>query len=102
MKNLFLRRLATAGLAALVLCAWQTMGTVLIVPHAYAAAPTAKQALDEKKLEVAKHLTDWVQNTLLSERAIVAVVSRKGGKDVKSRDFTGMAHSGLAVYDPRA
>ena len=58
--------------------------------------------LDQQKLEVAKHLTDWMQSKLQSEKALVAVVSRKGGKDLKSRDKTGMAHSGLAVYDPRA
>ena len=58
--------------------------------------------LDRPKLTVAKHLTDWLQNTLAARKALVAVVSRKGGKDLKGRDRTGMAHSGLAVYDPRA
>jgi hypothetical protein len=102
MKPFLFRKLAAAGLATLALSVWQIAGTGQTLPHAYAAAPTAKQTVDEKKLAVAEHLTDWMQNTLLSEKAIVAVVSRKGGKDVKSRDFTGMAHSGLAVYDPRA
>jgi len=67
-----------------------------------ALADTTQPTLDERKLEVAKHLTDWMQHELLVRQAIVAVVSRKGGKDIKSRDYTGMAHSGLAVYDPRA
>lgn len=102
MRHFTRRKMAAAGFATLVISAWQTLGPVPTVLHAFAATPTTKQTVDEKKLEVAKHLTDWMQNTLLSEKAIVAVVSRKGGKDVKSRDFTGMAHSGLAVYDPRA
>ncbi|HEY9719612.1 MAG TPA: DUF2145 domain-containing protein [Trichormus sp.] len=102
MKPFPVGKLAAAGLATLALSAWQIVGTGHTLPHAYAAAPAAKRTVDEKKLAVAEHLTDWMQNTLLSEKAIVAVVSRKGGKDVKSRDFTGMAHSGLAVYDPRA
>lgn len=68
------------------------------------AAPTTGQpvAIDQQKLVVAKHLTHWLQQTLLERKAIVAVVARKGGKDLKGRDRTGMAHSGLAVYDPRA
>jgi hypothetical protein len=65
------------------------------------AATTAPAQLDQEKLTVAKHLTDWLQKTLAEKKAIVAVVSRKGGKDLKGRDRTGMAHSGLAVYDPR-
>jgi hypothetical protein len=65
------------------------------------AANSSSQTLDTAKLAVAKRLTDWMQNTLAEKKAIVAVVSRKGGKDLKGRDRTGMAHSGLAVYDPR-
>ncbi|MDZ4835563.1 MAG: DUF2145 domain-containing protein [Candidatus Melainabacteria bacterium] len=57
--------------------------------------------VDQEKLTVAKQLTDWLQNKLMERKAIVAVVSRKGGRDLKGRDRTGMAHSGLAVYDPR-
>ncbi len=68
---------------------------------AAAFAAEKKSTIDEKKLTVAKHLTDWLQSTLQKKKAIVAVVSRKGGNDVKGRDWTGMAHSGLAVYDPR-
>ncbi|MGH9553911.1 MAG: DUF2145 domain-containing protein, partial [Terriglobales bacterium] len=98
MKNQTNRKLV---LAMLLTAAIQ--GAVLWPPQiAYAAADTKPPELDEKKLEVAKHLTDWMQGELLAHKALVAVVSRKGGKDVKSRDFTGMAHSGLAVYDPRA
>lgn len=67
----------------------------------FAAKTAITTSLDQPKLNVAKHLTDWMQNTLHSKKAIVAVVSRKGGKDLKGRDRTGMAHSGLAVYDPR-
>lgn len=67
-----------------------------------AANRTDPGAIDEKKLTVAKHLADWLQKTLYEKRAIVAVVSRKGGNDVKGRDWTGMAHSGLAIYDPHA
>jgi len=60
------------------------------------------EQLDEKKLQVAKDLTDWLQVTLQKNEALVAVVARKGGEDVKKHDITGMAHSGLAIYDPRA
>jgi hypothetical protein len=77
----------------------------LLVPFlqpVMAAQPAMNTSLDSPKLTVAKHLTDWLQNTLQAKKAIVAVVSRKGGKDLKGRDRTGMAHSGLAVYDPRA
>src|SRR4030095_896357 len=59
-------------------------------------------ALDQQKLTVAKRLTDWLQKSMLQRKAIAAVVSRKGGQDVKSRARTGMAHSGIAIYDPRA
>jgi hypothetical protein len=68
----------------------------------FAAEIKASASLDQQKLDIAKHLTDWMQSKLQSEKALVAVVSRKGGKDLKSRDKTGMAHSGLAIYDPRA
>ncbi len=71
-------------------------------PQVVFAAGEQTRVSDDRKLEVAKHLTDWLQSTLLEKKAIVAVVCRKGGKDVKGRDWTGMAHSGLAVYDPRA
>lgn len=77
-----------------------------LVPILTLVQPVAAQGktppLDEKKLVVAKHLTDWMQSKLKEKMAIVAVVARKGGRDVKGRDRTGMAHSGLAVYDPRA
>lgn len=66
-----------------------------------AFAADQKPTIDQKKLTVAKHLTNWMQNTLQERKAIIAVVSRKGGNDTKGRDWTGMAHSGLAVYDPR-
>lgn len=61
-----------------------------------------KSAIDEKKLEIAKQLTDWMNQTLQKREVLVAVVARRGGGDVKKHDKTGMAHSGLAVYDPRA
>lgn len=73
--------------------------TCAIVP--VKAAETGSTALDPKKLEVAKHLTDWLQQTLLKQKASVAIVARKGGNDVKGKDWTGMAHAGIAVYDPR-
>lgn len=75
---------------------------VQATPCAAANPADGSTSIDERKLTVAKHLTDWLQKTLYEKRAIVAVVSRKGGNDVKGRDWTGMAHSGLAVYDPRA
>ena len=66
------------------------------------AIQTAKPAIDAKKLALAKELTAWMQATLQEKKALVAVVARKGGEDVKKHDKTGMAHTGLAVYDPRA
>jgi hypothetical protein len=57
--------------------------------------------IDEQKLELAKKLTTWSQNTLKKDQTLVAVVARKGGADVRKHDFTGMAHSGLAVYNPK-
>lgn len=65
-------------------------------------AQSCASQIDEKKLQIAKDLTSWLQDTLQSKQALVAVVARKGGDDVKKHDKTGMAHSGLAVYDPRA
>ena len=70
-------------------------------PHAVAKAKAANQ-IDEPKLAIAKDLTQWLQNTLADKKALVAVVARKGGPDAKKHDATGMAHSGIAVYDPRA
>jgi len=57
--------------------------------------------IDEQKLAVAKNLTTWAQNTLKSEQALVAVIARRGGSDVTKHDFTGMAHAGLAIYNPK-
>jgi hypothetical protein len=62
----------------------------------------AKTVVDEPKLAIARSLTDSVQKLLQQRRAVVAVVSRMGGQDAKRHDFTGMAHSGIAAYDPRA
>lgn len=57
--------------------------------------------VDKRKLQLAKDLTKWMRSTLQEQEALVAVIARKGGNDVKKHDKTGMAHSGLAVYDPR-
>lgn len=66
--------------------------------------PSVKEcaSVDSEKLQVAKELTDWLQRTLEEKGALVAVVARRGGEDVKKHDSTGMAHAGVAVYDPRA
>jgi hypothetical protein len=97
--NRLIVRLALAAAFSLVLPVVPIPGLVLPV-----LAQTASKTvdLDAKKVDVSKHLTDWMQKKLKEKKAIVAVVSRKGGRDVKGRDRTGMAHSGLAVYDPRA
>lgn len=66
--------------------------------------PTVREManVDQAKLQNAKDLTDWLQKTLQQKQSLVAVVARKGGEDVKKHDATGMAHAGIAVYDPRA
>lgn len=95
-------------LLALVLIASFSASTLLPLQAAEVGAyktpvaATAQSAIDQPKLDNAKKLTDWLQDTLQKKQTLVAVVSRKGGDDVKKHDFTGMAHSGLAVYDPRA
>jgi hypothetical protein len=77
--------------------------TVAIFPPTIAAlAAESPASVNQRKLEVAKHLTDRLQDTLKEHHILVAVVSRRGGKDIQKHDITGMAHSGLAVYDPRA
>lgn len=62
----------------------------------------AVNKVDEAKLENAKELTIWLNKTLQEKKALVAIVARMGGPDVVKHDRTGMAHSGLAIYDPRA
>jgi len=95
------RRIVKLALSAAFLLVLPVVPMLEIVQPVRAQEKTAPP-VDEKKLAVAKHLTDWMQNKLKEKMAIVAVVARKGGRDVKGRDRTGMAHSGLAVYDPRA
>ena len=62
----------------------------------------AVNKVDTAKLENAKELTIWLNKTLQEKKALVAIVARMGGPDVVKHDKTGMAHSGLAIYDPRA
>jgi hypothetical protein len=100
MKNAILTTRRASFL--LICCAIWCTGSPPIIAFAEAAIPSRQKVLDQRKLDVAKHLTDWMQSRLLAHKALVAVVSRMGGKDLRSRDHTGMAHSGLAVYDPRA
>ena len=95
------RRLAKTALSATLLLVLPVV-PILVTVQPVQAQVKAAPAVDEKKLDVAKHLTDWLQKKLEEKKAIVAVVARKGGRDMKGRDRTGMAHSGLAVYDPRA
>ena len=84
-----------------IFCKLLTALVLLSSIFAVTARLEAKATLDERKLLVAKELTNWTRKSLQSEKALVAVVARKGGADVKKHDITGMAHSGLAVYDPR-
>lgn len=98
-----MKSIAWRSLIAKVLIA-----TAVVVPSANSAVVLAATdvlpaaAIDPQKLAIAKKLTDWMQTKLLERKTLVAVVSRKGGNDARKRDRTGMAHSGLAVYDPRA
>jgi hypothetical protein len=62
----------------------------------------ANIAIDAKKLQLAKDLTDWLNYTLQEKKTLVAVVGRQGSPQTKKQDKTGMGHAGLAVYDPRA
>jgi len=55
---------------------------------------------DPLKLEIAEELSDWMSNTLSKQNAIAAVVARNGKEQAQRHDATGMAHSGLALYDP--
>ena len=71
-------------------------------PYIQPVMQKAENQVDLKKLALAQELTNWMQNTLQEKRALVAVVARKGGHDIQKHDKTGMAHAGLAVYDPRA
>ncbi len=98
MRNAFTRIL----LAASFILSAVLLPPVQLAPAALAADVAKSVTVDQEKLVVAKDLTDWLQATMLEKKAIAAVVSRKGGPDVKKRDFTGMAHSALAIYDPRA
>ena len=94
-----LARMSVAGAVVTVACLTPAGD---LVQFAQAAESASEIALDQQKLAVAKKLTDWLQESLRERKAIAAVVSRKGGKDVKGRDRTGMAHSAIAIYDPRA
>jgi len=87
--------------AAVIITSWLTPSWNLM-PRAHAVEGAPIVTLDQQKLTVAKQLTNWLQKSLIERKAIAAVVSRKGGKDVKGRDRTGMAHSAIAIYDPRA
>jgi hypothetical protein len=99
-----LNRLLSLALMALMLSAPMVQAADVAgnqSPNAAAKAKAANQ-VDAQKLTLAKDLTQWLQTTLTDKKALVAVVARKGGPDAKKHDATGMAHSGIAVYDPRA
>jgi hypothetical protein len=53
------------------------------------------------KLAVAQELSTWMLDTLREKDATVAVIARNGPAQVQQHDATGMAHSGIAVYDPQ-
>lgn len=57
--------------------------------------------INPRKREVAKQIADWIQSTLKSENAQVAIVARQGGLQHKKYDKTGMLHTGIAMYHPR-
>jgi hypothetical protein len=78
-------------------------GSVMADTNQQLPDETAEQVsqLDTQKLDNSKKLTSWVQDTLGKDKTLIAVITRKGGPDVLKHDRTGMAHSGIAVYDPR-
>lgn len=57
--------------------------------------------VDKRKLEVATELAQWMNSTLQSKKALVAVVARNARPVTRKYDATGMGHVGLVVYDPR-
>lgn len=54
---------------------------------------------DPMRLEIAHELNEWMEKTLDKQKAIAAVVARNGKEQAQRHDATGMAHSGLALYD---
>jgi hypothetical protein len=66
----------------------------------YADPPLEKHdKIDARKLELAHELSDWMTTTLDKKQAIAAVVARNGNAQAQRHDPTGMAHSGLALFD---
>lgn len=53
------------------------------------------------KLEMAQDLSKWMTEQLNQKKAVAAVVARNGWEEVQRYDETGMAHSGLAIYDDK-
>lgn len=53
------------------------------------------------KLEMAQDLSNWMTEQLKQKNAVAAVVARNGWEEVQRYDETGMAHSGLAIYDDK-
>lgn len=99
-----LNRFLTAVLAATMLCTNFMHSALASEDFQEGGKPIAETSIsiDTRKLEIAKELTDWVNNTLQQKKALVAVVGRQGSPQTKKQDKTGMGHAGLAVYDPRA
>ncbi len=87
----------------LILLSLPLSGSVMADTNQQLPNEAAEQVsqLDTRKLENSKKLTSWVQDTLGKDKTLIAIVARKGGPDVLKHDRTGMAHSGIAVYDPR-
>lgn len=66
----------------------------------HAEAPLeVRNKTDQLKLAIAEELSDWMANTLNQRNAIAAVIARNGKEQAQRHDATGMAHSGLALFD---
>lgn len=52
-----------------------------------------------EKLEAARDLSQWLTSTLEAKGIKAAVIARLGNKEVHQHDKTGMAHSGIVVFN---
>ena len=59
------------------------------------------QKTDQKKLEMAQQLSDWMIAEMQKQKASVAVVARGGTWQTKTQDRTYMEHTGILILDPK-
>lgn len=54
-----------------------------------------------EKAAVARELSQWLTQTLEAKKVKAAVIARLGNQEVHRHDKTGMAHSGIVVFNER-